>query len=288
MIDTLDESVGEVFETLGETGRLENTVVFFSSDNGGTPFGSHSSRSFNWPLRGTKLSVWEGSMRVPAFVWSPLLKRKRWVSNAPMHFIDLFTTVYSVAGGDTSRLEDVDGLDMWEHMSRGSESPRTELLYNIDPLDPPELSVAAIRDTRYKLVLDGTGFNSERYETAGGRRPYEDLDKLLVQSKTYRVLRKLYGTRRLGFPRGWRTRATLTCGKGTRENFSANDTVFLFDIVKDPCELNNLASERPDIVSALMKRLDAYRAVTVPIENLPFDPASAPEYHNGTWAPWLD
>ncbi|XP_037521623.2 arylsulfatase J-like [Rhipicephalus sanguineus] len=177
---------------------------------------------------------------------------------------------------------------MWEHMSRGSESPRTELLYNIDPLDPPELSVAAIRDTRYKLVLDGTGYNSERYETAGGRRPYEDLDKLLVQSKTSRVLRKLYGTKRLRFPRGWRRRATLTCGKGTRENFSANDTVFLFDIVKDPCELNNLASESPQIVSALMKRLDAYRAVTVPIENLPFDPASAPEYHNGTWAPWLD
>ncbi|XP_049524164.1 arylsulfatase B-like [Dermacentor silvarum] len=288
MIDTLDQSVGEVFETLGEAGMLENVIVVFTSDNGGTPFGEHSSRSFNWPLRGTKLSVWEGSTRVPAFIWSPLLEHKRRVSNQMMHFTDWFTTLYRVAGGDIARLGEVDGVDMWPHLSHGSYSPRTEMVYNIDPLDPPELSVAAIRNSRYKLLLDTTGDNNGRYETAGGRRPSDDLDKLLAQSKTARVLRKLYNTKKLRFPRGWRRRATLTCGKEPKENFSANDTVFLFDIVKDPCELNNLAKEHPEIVSALMKRLDAYRSVAVPASNVLYDPASSPEYHNGTWAPWMD
>ncbi|XP_054925399.1 arylsulfatase B-like [Dermacentor andersoni] len=288
MIDALDQSVGEVFETLEEAGMLENIVVLFTSDNGGTPFGDHSSRSFNWPLRGTKMSVWEGSTRVPAFVWSTLIKRKRRVSNQLMHFTDWFTTLYSVAGGDTARLGDVDGVDMWQHLSYGSHAPRAELLYNIDPVYPAELSVAAIRNSRYKLVIDATGVNYHRYETPGGRLPYADLYRLLAQSKTARVLRKLYKTKNLRFPRRWRQRATLTCGKGTEENFSANDTVFLFDIEKDPCELNNLAKERPEIVSDFMKRLDAYRSVAVPARNLPYDPASSPENHNRTWAPWMD
>ncbi|KAH7943432.1 hypothetical protein HPB52_008158 [Rhipicephalus sanguineus] len=98
MIDTVDESVGKLFETLQEAGMLDNSVVLFSSDNGGTPFGDHSSRSFNWPLRGLKMSVWEGSTKVPAFVWSPLLKEKQRVSNQLMHLTDWFTTFYRLAG----------------------------------------------------------------------------------------------------------------------------------------------------------------------------------------------
>ncbi|XP_077513067.1 uncharacterized protein LOC144124306 [Amblyomma americanum] len=286
MMDALDQSVGEVFQTLNEAGMLENTVVIFSSDNGGTPFGSHSSRSFNWPLRGTKMSVWEGSTRVPAFVWSPLLARRRRVSHQLMHFTDWLPTLYKIAGGDVASLEDMDGLDMWRHLSTGAPSPRTEMLYNIHSVGP-ESSVAAVRTSQYKLVLEKTAANSGRYATAGGRRPHDDLDQLLAQSTTATVLRDLYKTDSLRFPRGWRQRATLTCGQNIRENFAPGDGVFLFDIIKDPCELNNLADSLPEVVSALKKRIYAYRVIAVPVRNKPSDPASFPDKHNGTWAPWV-
>ncbi|XP_037572109.2 arylsulfatase I [Dermacentor silvarum] len=288
MVDTVDQSVGQVFETLEEAGMLDNVIVLFSSDNGGTPFGDHSSRSFNWPLRGLKLSVWEGSTRVPAFVWSPLLKERRGVSHQLMHLTDWFTTFYRVAGGNVSNLEYVDGHDMWDYLSNGTGSPRTELVYNIDTLYPEESSVAAIRNSRYKLVLDATGAGNARFRTTGGRRPFNDLDKLLARSKAAESLRKFYNTDRLTFPNDWRQRATLTCGAETTENFCPDDKVFLFDIVKDPCELNNLAEEHPEIVSTLKKRLDYYRSVAIPPRNKAIDPASFPENHNGTWAPWVE
>lgn len=288
MIDTVDESVGKLFATLQEEGMLDNAVVLFSSDNGGTPFGDHSSRSFNWPLRGMKMSVWEGSTRVPAFVWSPLLNEKQRVSNQLMHLTDLFTTFYRLAGGDVSSLENVDGLDMWDYLSNGTGSPRTELLYNIDPLEPEESSLAAIRDSQYKLLIDPNGVDNDRYRTTGGRRPFNDLDELLDRSKAAEALRKFYNTDRLEFPSDWRQRATLTCGEDATEHFSPDDKVYLFDIEKDPCELNNIAADHPEIVSALKKRLDYYRSVAVPPRNKPRDPRSYPENHNGTWAPWVD
>lgn len=287
MVDTVDQSVGKVFETLQEVGMLDNTVVLFSSDNGGTPFGDHSSRSFNWPLRGLKMSVWEGSTRVPAFVWSPLLKQKRRVSNQLMHLTDWFTTFYRLAGGDVSSLENVDGLDMWDYLSNGTGSARTELVYNINPLEPEGSSVAAIRDTQYKLVLDATGADTERYRTTGGRRPFNDVDELMAQSTAAEALRKFYNTDRLDFPSDWRHRARLTCGKDATEHFSPDDKVFLFDIEKDPCELNNIAEDHPEIVAALKKRLDYFRSVASPALNKPVDPQSFPENHDGTWAPWI-
>ncbi|XP_075559602.1 arylsulfatase B-like [Dermacentor variabilis] len=288
MVDTVDQSVGQVFQTLQEVGMLDNVVVLFSSDNGGTPYGDHSTRSFNWPLRGLKMSVWEGSTRVPAFVWSTLLKQRQGVSNQLMHLTDWFTTFYRVAGGNVSNLENMDGLDMWDYLSNGTGSARTELVYNIEPLEPQESSVAAIRDTQYKLVLDPTGADNDRYRTTGGRRPFNDLDELLARSKAAEALRRFYNTDSLTFPKDWRQRATLTCGDNTTENFSPDDKVFLFDIAKDPCELNNLAEEHPDIVSTLKKRLDYYRSVATPSLNKPVDPASFPENHNGTWAPWVE
>ncbi|KAL1481440.1 hypothetical protein MTO96_034463 [Rhipicephalus appendiculatus] len=264
MIDTVDESVGRVFETLQEAGMLDNSVVLFSSDNGGTPFGDHSSRSYNWPLRGLKMSVWEGSTRVPAFVWSPLLKQKQRVSNQLMHLTDWFTTFYRLAGGDVSSLENVDGLDMWDYLSNGTGSARTELVYNINP-----------------------GADNDRYRTAGGRRPFDDVDELLARSRAAEALRKFYNTDRLDLPSDWRQRAILTCGEDATENFSPDDKVFLFDIEKDPCELNNIAADHPEIVSTLKKRLDYFRSVATPPLSKPLDPLSFPENHDGTWAPWM-
>ncbi|KAL1421924.1 hypothetical protein MTO96_022633 [Rhipicephalus appendiculatus] len=261
MVDAMDQSVGEVFEALSVAGMLQNAVVAFSSDNGGAPFGAHASRSFNWPLRGAKGALWEGATRSAAFVWSPLLHSTRRVSNQLMHITDWLPTLYSIGGGKVTSLGKLDGFDMWRYLSRGSRSPRVEMLYNYDEWI---FNAQALRFSKYKLVLDESGIFKERYPTAGGQ------------------------TNQLKLPRNWRDRATLKCGRRAPENFSGKDTVFLFDIVADPCELNNLADSLPGVVEFLRKRIETYAATAVPPLHAPKDPAGFPELHNGTWAPWLD
>ncbi|KAK8780125.1 hypothetical protein V5799_018534 [Amblyomma americanum] len=366
MVDALDESVGAVVDALGRRGMLNDTIIVFSSDNGGPLFDGQAHGASNWPLRGNKATLWEGGLRAPAFVWSTRLKQRRRVSRQMMHIVDWLPTLYSAAGGklpslgitdgvdmwralsdsspsprqeilhnvdpvnaamalragryklvaqaprsdrnkryppngndrpvddltrlradsrqsffnclsdissyrhdtlmseegrrrggDVAKLGELDGVDMWHHLSTGGESPRTDMLYNIDPVEPESL-VAALRDSRYKLVLDKSGENNGRYRTPGNRHPVKDLDELLAQSTAAAVLRSLYKTDHLKFPRGWRQRATLTCGRRTRDNFSPNNTEFLFDIVKDPCELNNLADSLPGLY-----RFHALRDTTV-------------------------
>ncbi|KAK8768676.1 hypothetical protein V5799_014859 [Amblyomma americanum] len=98
-VDVLDESVGRVIEALHKRRMLANSVVVFTSDNGGMPWGTYSNTGSNWPLRGTKGTLWEGGIRVPAVVWSPLLKPgSRVVVPGMMHVVDWLPTLYSAAG----------------------------------------------------------------------------------------------------------------------------------------------------------------------------------------------
>ncbi|KAL3223820.1 hypothetical protein MRX96_027128 [Rhipicephalus microplus] len=283
MVDALDQSVGEVVKALSDARMLQDTIIIFSSDNGGQPWGFHTTRSINWPLRGSKGTVWEGGTRVPAFIWSPLLVRTQRVSYQLMHITDWLPTLYSIAGGSVHALGKLDGYNMWEHLCYGLGSPRVEMLYNIDYRF---LNSSALRLWRYKLVLDGTGFMSERFPRPGGSRPHRDLDRLLHQSLAAKVLRGFYKRDHLHFPKQWRDRATLKCHVPPWARFRDKDAIHLFDIVTDPCELNNVARLHPEIVAIMKQRIEDYQATALPVLFEPKDPASFPEHHNGTWAPW--
>ncbi len=64
-VEEVDWCVGQVFEALRRNKLDQQTLVIFTSDNGGT------ARSVNKPLRGNKGSTWEGGMRVPTIAWWP-------------------------------------------------------------------------------------------------------------------------------------------------------------------------------------------------------------------------
>jgi len=63
-----------------------------------------------------------------------------------MHATDWVPTLYGLAGGNTSKLENLDGFDMWPTLGRGEQNPRSEILINIDNNN------AALRFQQWKLI----------------------------------------------------------------------------------------------------------------------------------------
>jgi arylsulfatase A-like enzyme len=92
MIHHMDEGIGQLLDTLRQLGRLENTVVVFTSDNGGERF------SDNWPLVGGKMDLTEGGIRVPYIVQWPQVVRPGGVSAQHCLTMDWSATLLAAAG----------------------------------------------------------------------------------------------------------------------------------------------------------------------------------------------
>lgn len=288
MVDNLDHSIGRLTEALQRADMLENAIIVFSSDNGALPYGVHANSGFNWPLRGTKMSLWEGGVRVPGFVWSPLLQKRRRVSRQLMHITDWLPTLYAAAGGNPSNLGYVDGYNMWETLSRGWRSPRKEVLLNIDPVT----GAGALRYGKHKIVYDMPvrGSSDTHLKTTGQQRPMvdpEELDLLMEQSLAAKSLRMFYNKNRLPLPPKWRRDATVQCGVlAYRSNFVSQQPPYLFDLEIDPCEMFNLANIRRRTMGIMVRMLQSYEENMIPHRNEPEDPRSYPEKHGGIWTTW--
>ena len=107
-----------------------NYIICFCSglDNGGE---AHFAGS-NWPFRGEKSTYYEGGLKVPTFVSSPLLSSPRAISNELIHVSDWFPTLVHLAGGDTEDLE-IDGYNQWDtiwwiYLFFSLRAPRTDRL----------------------------------------------------------------------------------------------------------------------------------------------------------------
>ena len=91
MMKSLDDGIGAVLQTLTRTGLDRNTLVIFTSDNGGERF------SYNWPFTGQKFSLWEGGIRVPAIVRWPNVVEAGHVSQQVATTMDWNATMLAAA-----------------------------------------------------------------------------------------------------------------------------------------------------------------------------------------------
>lgn len=111
MIETMDSGIGYIMRTLKSLGLEENTIIIFTSDNGGI---SYLSRQH--PLRAGKGSYYEGGIRVPFLVhWPDQIKNGR-VSETPITLLDVYPTVLDLLGLPKPADKLLDGLSLKNHI----------------------------------------------------------------------------------------------------------------------------------------------------------------------------
>lgn len=106
MVEAMDQNVAKVLAALSRTGQAENTIVVFTSDNGGERF------SETWPFTGTKGELLEGGIRVPILIrWGRGISAGT-RSDQVMTSMDFLPTLLAMAGGEAARAGRFDGLDL--------------------------------------------------------------------------------------------------------------------------------------------------------------------------------
>ncbi len=111
MIESMDDAVGLVLRQLDDLGLAKNTIVCFTSDNGGVSSGDAYSTS-NLPLRGGKGRQWEGGIREPFYIKAPGTTKPGSTSAVPVNGIDWYPTLLELAGVAVPKQQDIDGVSL--------------------------------------------------------------------------------------------------------------------------------------------------------------------------------
>ncbi len=142
MLAAMDESVGKIVDAVEEQGLRDSTLFIFSSDNGGF---RPRRVTDNGPLRAGKGTLYEGGVRVAAFAtWDGHIAAGE-RNDEPVHIVDWFPTLLTLAGGSLEQPKKLDGLDIWPTLTSGKPSPHEEILLNSTPNN------GAIRVGNWKL-----------------------------------------------------------------------------------------------------------------------------------------
>lgn len=293
MLSALDEAVGNITAALDRNGLLDETLIWFQSDNGAaTPACGGWSGAQNWPLRGGKCTAWDGGLRGVAFVSGAGIdpERRGAIEPSLMHTVDVLPTLLdalSPSSSSSSSLSlDLDGISQWDVIAHGdcgddddddAYSVRDTVLLEADPLAspfsnrPPEFvcdgdqhatPYYAIRQRQWKLIIGDPGDDS--------------------------------GNALKGIGNGWWCTGP-PCPSDHNNSESLGpvdgfpvDTVQLFDVVADPGETTDRSADFPGIVANLTALIEAYNASAVDSSGtcLPADPKQDPALHNGTCTPW--
>lgn len=163
-IEEIDDSTGQILDTLRQLNLDRDTFVVYASDNGPwTPYGIDAGSA--GPLRGSKGSVWEGGIRVPGIFWAPGRIPAGLVSSEMAATLDLLPTA-AVLSGARLPANTIDGHNLMPLLTKpGARSPH-EYFYYYEVLAQYRAAtgrpvnhqrLAAIRDRQWKLMMPANG-----------------------------------------------------------------------------------------------------------------------------------
>ncbi|MCZ6836980.1 MAG: sulfatase-like hydrolase/transferase, partial [Planctomycetota bacterium] len=127
MVHSMDEATGRILKTLDDLGLRENTLVLFTSDNGGA---THFPATDNRPLRSGKGRPYEGGLRVPFIVNWPGRIKAGAVIDTPVNSIDLLPTICHALDVDRPSAHVIDGLDLMPLMIQGQPLSRETMYWH--------------------------------------------------------------------------------------------------------------------------------------------------------------
>jgi arylsulfatase len=172
MISRMDRSVGRILDLVAKLGLDENTIVFFSSDNGSIDAaGGHDLKFFeaNGPLRGEKGMLYEGGIRIPFIARWPGKIKPGTVNDTPIMFADMMPTLCDLATFATP--QGIDGVSIRSALLDGRPVPREFLYWEF----PSYGGQQAVRKGKWKAI---------RSDLAKGPQPIQlyDLEKDLGET----------------------------------------------------------------------------------------------------------
>ena len=147
MVQQMDLQVGRVLQALDDAGVANDTIVIFTSDNGGERF------SDTWPFTGKKTELLEGGLRIPAVIRWPARIPAGTVSDQVMIHMDWIPTLLAAAGGAPDPGHPSDGIDLLPHLTEAAAPVPRTLFWRYK-----YMSQRAVRDGdwKYLKILDNT------------------------------------------------------------------------------------------------------------------------------------
>lgn len=174
MVEAMDLAVGKVLAKLDELGLADNTLVIFTSDNGGLAT-SEGWPTSNLPLRGGKGWMYEGGIREPLLVRWPAMVKPGSVMHAPVSSPDFFPTLLEAAGAKPQPGQALDGLSLMP-LFQGSDLPERALFWHYPHYgNQGGAPTAAIRRGEWKLIEWMEDQRVELYNLAEDEREQNDL-----------------------------------------------------------------------------------------------------------------
>ena len=162
MVESIDHSVGQILDTVEKLGLTENTLVIFTSDNGGL-----SNVTNNDPLRAGKGWPYEGGIRVPLIIRYPGVTKPGTVSHEPVTSVDYLPTILDAAGQPLPSGRAIDGESLLGRLASGGQEPldRDAIFWHFPHYRGGRIGpYSIVRAGRWKLLKWWEGPKFELYD----------------------------------------------------------------------------------------------------------------------------